>query len=72
MSKTKAVTAYKMEQFIYLNKLRESGETNMYGASPYLACAFSLPRREASKVLIEWMEWVNSNPANLDLGYDDL
>jgi hypothetical protein len=72
MSKTKAVTAYKMEQFIYLNKLRESGETNMFGASPYLACAFSLPRREASKVLIEWMEWVNSNPSNLDLGYDDI
>ena len=66
------VTAYKMEQFIYLNKLRESGETNMYGASPYLACAFSLTKREASKVLIEWMEWVNSNPANLDLGYDDI
>ena len=72
MSKTKAVTAYKMEQFIYLNKLRESGDTNMYGASPYLACAFSVPRREASKVLIEWMEWVNSNPSNLDLGYDDI
>jgi len=72
MSKTKAVTAYKMEQFIYLNKLRESGETNMFGASPYLACAFSLPRREASKILVEWMEWVNSNPANLDLGYDDI
>ena len=72
MSKTKAVTAYKMEQFIYLNKLRESGETNMFGASPYLACAFSLPRREASKVLIEWMEWVNSNSSNLDLGYDDI
>ena len=72
MSKTKAVTKYKMEQFIYLNKLRESGETNMYGASPYLACAFDLPKREASKVLIEWMEWVNSNPANLDLGYEDI
>ena len=72
MSKTKAVTAYKMEQFIYLNKLRESGETNMYGASPYLACAFSLPQREASKVLVEWMEWVNSNPSNLELGYDDI
>jgi len=72
MSKTKAVTKYKMEQFIYLNKLRESGETNMYGASPYLACAFDLTRREASKVLIEWMEWVNSNSSNLDLGYDDI
>ena len=72
MSKTQAVTAYKMEQFIYLNKLRESGETNMYGASPYLQCAFSMTKREASKVLIEWMEWVNSNPSNLDLGYDDI
>ena len=72
MSKTQAVTKYKMEQFIYLNKLRESGETNMYGASPYLQCAFSLTRREASKVLIEWMEWVNSNPSNRDLGYDDI
>ena len=72
MSKTQVVTKYKMEQFIYLNKLRESGETNMYGASPYLACAFDLTRREASKVLIEWMEWVNSNSSNLDLGYDDI
>ena len=59
-------------EFEFLNRLRESGETNMFGASPYLACAFDLPKREASKVLIEWMEWVNSNPANLDLGYDDI
>ena len=72
MSKTKAVSKYKMEQFIYLNKLRESGETNMYGASPYLQCAFDMTRREASKVLIEWMEWVSANPSNRDLDYDDL
>ena len=72
MSKTQAVNKYKMEQFIYLNKLRESGETNMYGASPYLQCAFDLPKREASKVLIEWMEWVSANPSNRDLGYDDI
>jgi hypothetical protein len=72
MSKTQAVNAYKMEQFIYLNKLRESGETNMYGASPYLQCAFSLTKREASKILVEWMEWVSSNPSNRDLDYGDL
>lgn len=72
MSNVHAVTAYKMEQFIYLNKLRESGETNMYGASPYLQCAFDMTRREASKVLIEWMEWVSANPSNRDLGYDDI
>ena len=72
MSNVQAVSAYKMEQFIYLNRLRESGETNMYGASPYLQCAFDMTRREASKVLIEWMEWVSANPSNRDLDYDDL
>lgn len=72
MSKTQVASKYKMKQFIYLNKLRESGETNMYGASPYLACAFSLPKRDASKILNGWMEWVNSNPSNLDLGYVDI
>ena len=38
MSKTQVVSKYKMEFFIWLNRLRESGETNMYGASPYLQC----------------------------------
>lgn len=55
------------DEFIYLNRLRESGETNMYGASPYLASAYDIPRREASKILGEWMAWVNENPSNRDL-----
>jgi hypothetical protein len=55
------------EEFIYLNRLRESGETNMYGASPYLAAMFELGRKEASKILTEWMEWVSENPSNRDL-----
>jgi hypothetical protein len=54
-------------EFEFLNRLRESGETNMFGASPYLACAFDLPKREASKILVEWMSWVNENPSNLEL-----
>ena len=54
-------------EFEFLNRLRESGETNMFGASPYLACAFDLTRREASKILSEWMQWVNANPSNRDL-----
>ena len=54
-------------EFEFLNRLRESGETNMFGASPYLACAFDLPKREASKILVEWMQWVNENPSNLEL-----
>lgn len=51
-------------EFEFLNRLRESGVTNMYGASPYLAAAFDLPRREASKILVEWMQWVENNPSN--------
>jgi len=54
-------------EFEFLNRLRESGETNMFGASPYLACAFDIPRREASKILSEWMSWVSENPSNRDL-----
>lgn len=54
-------------EFQFLNRLRESGETNMFGASPYLACAFDLTRREASKILSEWMQWVSGNPSNRDL-----
>jgi hypothetical protein len=54
-------------EFEFLNRLRESGETNMFGASPYLACAFDLPKREASKILVEWMQWVNEEPSRVNL-----
>ena len=72
MSKTKAVTAYKMEQFIYLNKLRESGETNMVESFRYLQAVFDMTKPEAEKVWNEWKAWVDSDPSNLDLGYDDI
>lgn len=55
------------EEFEYLNRLRESGVTNMFGASPYLMREFGLSKREASKTLVEWMDWVNKNPDNRDL-----
>lgn len=60
------MTALRAE-FEFLNRLRESGETNMLGASPYLACAFSITQREASKILAEWIRWVSENPSNRDL-----
>lgn len=44
------------EYFSYLDVLRESGVTNMFGASPYLQREFGLDRREAQKVLKAWME----------------
>lgn len=40
----------------FLMDLRESGETNMFGAAPYLQEEFGLSRSEARAILIEWME----------------
>lgn len=40
--------------FEYLEYLRESGKINMFGAVPYLAKAFDLPRQDASQIFWEW------------------
>ena len=55
------------KEFIYLNRLRESGATNMYGAAPYLEMEFDLDRREAKQVLMDWMQWVEQEPSNREL-----
>ena len=44
----------------FLNQLRRSGVTNMYGASPYIAEAFDLSSSDARKVLGLWMEAFDS------------
>ena len=48
------------EYWIYLEGLRRSGVTNMYGASPYLQEEFGLDRRTAISILSDWMR--NYNP----------
>lgn len=42
--------------FEYLDDLRDSGTTNMYGAVPYLVEKFGLSMSEATDVLVRWME----------------
>ena len=44
------------EYLVYLDDLRLSGETNMYGAASYLQQEFDLSRKEAREVLFYWME----------------
>ena len=44
------------EYFSYLETLRNSGVTNMFGAAPYLEAAFGLSRNEARTVLSKWMK----------------
>jgi hypothetical protein len=41
--------------FRYLDTLRESGVTNMFGAAPYLEAEFGLPQGEARGILSKWM-----------------
>jgi len=46
----------KMAQyFTYLDILRESGVTNMFGAVPYIVKEFGVTRVEAADILTEWM-----------------
>lgn len=40
----------------FLDNLRESGVTNMFGAAPYLVDRFGLDVKEARAILSEWME----------------
>lgn len=44
------------EHLTFLDELRESGETNMFGASPYLQAEFGLERKDAKEVLLYWMK----------------
>ena len=44
------------EYYVYLVELRQSGVTNMFGATPYLREEFGLGRREAIKILGSWMD----------------
>lgn len=39
----------------FLDNLRESGVTNMYGAKPYLLEFFEISKQEASEILGFWM-----------------
>lgn len=43
------------EHLEYLDSLRESGVTNMFGAAPYLREEFDLSRELASAILGYWM-----------------
>jgi len=47
----------KKEYLEYLDELRESGDTDMFSARPYLLSKFKeLSKKEATQVLTYWME----------------
>ena len=54
------LTPMKKEHKEYLDQLRESGVTNMFGAGSYLQEEFGMDKHEARKVLSEWMRTFKS------------
>ena len=47
------------EVFLYLEELKESGETNMYGAHQYVMEDFEISKPLAIKLVKTWMDSYN-------------
>lgn len=57
MSWIKGDTLTEQEYFDYLERLRQTGTTNMFGAGPYLKQQFGITRKEATEVIGKWMQY---------------
>ena len=44
------------EHLTYLDNLRESGVTNMFGATEYIEREFSVSKKDAREILSYWMK----------------
>jgi len=59
-TKTKrTATAMEQKVFKYLNDLRRSGETNMFGAGSYISSRFGTDKITSRKYLSLWMHNFN-------------
>lgn len=47
------------EHHDFLIELRDSGETNMWGAAPYIQREFGVPRADARAILLEWIDYMS-------------
>ncbi len=54
-------TTTEKKVFAYLNDLRESGKTNMFGARPYVIKKFKMESNEAQRILMLWMKNFNND-----------
>lgn len=52
-------TQLEQEAMSFLNLLRDSGATNMFGAAPYVEDEFGIDKREARRILQLWMRNFN-------------
>ena len=61
----------KEEIFLWIDNLRDSGITNMFGATPYIQERFSLTYPDARDILVEWMETYATRHTYLSGGQDN-
>tara|TARA_R110000796_G_scaffold48413_6_gene116079 strand:+ start:3383 stop:3580 length:198 start_codon:yes stop_codon:yes gene_type:complete len=65
MTKTKSITQLVNEEvenvFTYLDVLKDSGVTNMFGATPYLVDQFGFDKRTAANYLILYFQASKTN-----------
>lgn len=55
-----------LKYFKYLDNLRDSGATNMFGAGAYLRSTFIISHAEADKILGKWMRTFDPNKSMED------
>ena len=63
--------SFRFEVFQFLNELRESGKTNMFGARPYLVDEFDLSKNQSAELLTMYMNNTLVDD-NLPLRYSDI
>lgn len=56
MNNTQGIQVTQQQVDTYLDELRQSGVTNMFGAGAYLETQFGLDTAAARTMLVAWME----------------
>jgi hypothetical protein len=59
MKNTQLGKVLTQEHHDFLIQLRDSGETNMWGATPYIEREFGVPYVDAKAILLEWIEYMS-------------
>lgn len=67
MENLRVTTEFEKEVFMYLNDLRDSGITNMFGARPYVCNRFNVSTYTGGRLLTLWMKNFDS-----DGSYDEI
>jgi hypothetical protein len=66
MAYIKAPKGASQEHYDFLEDLRKSGDTNMFGAAPYLQAEFGLDKDRARRILVDWIEGHSDPARNMD------